>query len=305
MGLDDVKPTLDSMAFDPGGAPDEGLRTLRMALDRFIADGPQDSSLSGVVERTAAEVERFKSTVAARDFSLVYQPVVDLRTHEVDHYETFVRLGQEASPAQTIQMAEEMDLIQDLDLAVVQAVVQQLLKPANTRLRLAANISARSLMRPAFAERLLTILRYAQPARGRLIFEITESAALSDLQRADALVKGLRRGGAAICLDGFGSGASSFDYLRAVSVDSVKIDGRYIRDLSNLAGRNGVLVRHLAGLCRELKIISIAQMVENKETVQTLRQIGVDCGQGYLFGRPEAVPTPPIRHWQVMQAAQR
>ncbi len=305
MGLGAVKPTLDSLEFDPSGAPDEGLRTLRMALDRFISEGSKDSSLSGVVQRTAAEVDRFKSTVASRDFSLVYQPVVDLRTHEVDHYETFVRLGKEASPAQAIHMAEEMDLIQDLDLAVVQAVVQQLLKPANTRLRLAANISARSLMRPAFAERLLTTLRYAQPARGRLIFEITESAALGDLQGADALVRGLRRGGAAICLDGFGSGSSSFDYLRAVAVDAVKIDGRYIRELTSLNGRNGVLVRHLAGLCRELKITSIAQMVENRETVTALRQVGVDCGQGYLFGRPEAVPTPPVRGLPVMQAAQR
>lgn len=305
LGLGAVKPTLDSLALDPSRAPDEGLRTLKVALDRFIADGAQTVTLGGAVEQTVAEVERFKSTVAARDFSLVYQPVMDLRTHEVDHYETFVRFGGNASPTKAIHMAEEMDLIQDLDLAVVQAVVQQLLKPANTRLRLAANISARSLMRPAFAERLLTTLRYAQPARGRLIFEITESATLGDLQRADALVRGLRRGGAAICLDGFGSGASSIDYLRAVAVDSVKIDGRYNRELTNPGSRNGVLVRHLAGLCRELKITSIAQKVETKETVQALRQIGIDCGQGFLFGRPETAPTPPVRNRQVLQAAQR
>jgi len=121
-----------------------------------------------------------------------------------------------SGPAQQIQMAEQMDMIQDLDMAVVQAVVQQLLKASNSKLRLAANISARSLMRPAFAEKLLTVMRYAQPVRGRLIFEITESAAIGDLQRADALVRGLRRGGASICLDGFGSGTASFDYLRQV-----------------------------------------------------------------------------------------
>jgi EAL domain-containing protein (putative c-di-GMP-specific phosphodiesterase class I) len=257
--------------------------------------GAKSASLTGEVKKTVAQVDRFKSAVAAKDFSLVYQPVVDLKTHEVDHYETFVRLGQDASPAEDIHMAEEMDLIQDLDLAVVQAVVQQLLKPANTRLRLAANISARSLMRPAFAERLLTTLRYAQSARGRLIFEITESAALGDLHRASALVKGLRRGGAGICLDGFGSGSASFDYLRAVSVDSVKIDGRYIRELTAPGSRNGVLVRHLSGLCRELKVTSIAQMVETPQTVAALRQVGVDCGQGFLFGRPEPTPMPVQR----------
>ncbi|MDB5458442.1 MAG: histidine kinase [Caulobacteraceae bacterium] len=296
IGLSSVKPSLDSLEFDPNGLPTEGLRTLRVALDRFMKsnDGPKSASLTGEVEKAVAQIDRFKAAVATKDFSLVYQPVVDLKTHKVDHYETFVRLGKEASPAEDIHMAEEMDLIQDLDLAVVQAVVQQLLKPSHTQLRLAANISARSLSRPAFAERLLTTLRYAQPARGRLIFEITESAALGDLHRADALVRGLRRSGAAICLDGFGSGSSSFDYLRAVSVDSVKIDGRYIRELTEPGSRNGVLVRHLSGLCRELKITSIAQMVETPQTVAALRQVGVDCGQGYLFGRPESSPMPVL-----------
>jgi EAL domain-containing protein (putative c-di-GMP-specific phosphodiesterase class I) len=304
MGLETVKPAMDSFELDPSREPDEGLRTLKVALDRFISEGATGAaSLSGVVEKTAAEVESLKSTVASRDFALVYQPVVNLTTSDVDHFETFVRLGQEQSPAQQIQMAEQMDMIQDLDMAVVQAVVQQLLKASNSKLRLAANISARSLMRPAFAEKLLTVMRYAQPVRGRLIFEITESSAIGDLQRADALVRGLRRGGASICLDGFGSGAASFDYLRQVAVDAIKIDGRYIREMGSPTSRNGVMVRHVAGLCRELKITSVAQMVENKETALALRQIGIDCGQGFLFGRPEPTPTPPVRSWQMMKTA--
>ncbi len=303
MGLDSVKPSLDSVELDPSSAPDEGLRTLKVALDRFISEGATGATLDGVVQKTAAEVEILKTTVASRDFALVYQPVVNLTTSEVDHYETFVRLGKEKSPAQQIQMAEEMDMIQDLDMAVVQAVVQQLLKASNSKLRLAANISARSLMRPSFAEKLLTVMRYAQPVRGRLIFEITESAALGDLQRADALVRGLRRSGASICLDGFGSGNASIDYLRQVAVDAIKIDGRYISEMASASSRNGVLVRHLSGLCRELKITSIAQKVENKETVAALRQVGIDCGQGFLFGRPESTPTPPVRSWQMMKTA--
>ncbi|HEY4028893.1 MAG TPA: EAL domain-containing protein [Caulobacteraceae bacterium] len=303
IGLETVKPAHDSVELDPNHAPDEGLRTLRVALDRFITEGASGVSLSGVVQKTAAEVETLRALVATGDFTLAYQPVVNLTTSEVDHYETFVRLGQADSPARQIHMAEEMDMIQDIDMAVVKAVVQQLLKASNSKLRLAANISARSLMRPAFAEKLLTVMRYAQPARGRLIFEITESAAMGDLQRADALVRGLRRGGAGICLDGFGANASSFDYLRQVAVDAVKIDGRYIPDMAQQGSRNGVLVRHLAGLCRELKITSIAQKVEDRDTVAALHQIGVDCGQGFLFGRPESMPIPPVRGWQMMKAA--
>ena len=303
MGLEAVKPTLDSVELDPSRTPDEGLRTLKVALDRFITDGATGVTFDGVVQETVAEVESLRSSVASRDFALVYQPVVNLTTSEVDHYETFVRLGQEKSPAHQIQMAEEMDMIQDLDMAVVQAVVQQLLKASNSKLRLAANISARSLKRPAFAEKLLTVMRYAQPVRGRLILEITGGSAIGDLQQADALVRGLRRGGAGICLDGFGGGAASLDYLRQVAVDAIKIDGRYIRELASAGGRNGVLVRHLGSLCRELKITSIAQMVETKETVAALHQVGIDCGQGFLFGRPEPTPTPPVRSWQMMKTA--
>jgi EAL domain-containing protein (putative c-di-GMP-specific phosphodiesterase class I) len=303
MGMSSVKPSLDSMELDPGVPPTETLRALKVSLDRFMKaeDGPGGESLSGVMQKTVADVERFKAAVAAKDFTLVYQPVVDLKTNEVDHYETFVRLGKELSPADSIQMAEEMDLIQDLDLAVAQAVMQQLLKPANKQLRLAANISARSLLRPAFAERLLTALRHGQAARGRLIFEITENSGSGDLQRADALVRGLRRGGAAICLDGFGGG-SSMEYLRGVSVDSVKIDGRYIRELTEPGSRTEVLVRHFSQLCRELKITSIAQMVETPQTATALRKIGIDCGQGYLFGRPETAPMPVPRQIATQKA---
>ena len=301
IGMESIKPSLDSVELDPSRAPDEGLRTLKVALDRFISDGANPAALEGVVEKTVAEVEVLRSTVATRDFALVYQPVVNLTTAEVDHYETFVRLGQEKSPAQQIQMAEEMDMIQDLDMAVVQAVVQQLLKASNSKLRLAANISARSLMRPAFAEKLLTVMRYAQPVRGRLIFELAGNSALVDLQKADSLVRGLRRAGAGICLDGFGSGTASFEPLRQVAVDAIKIDGRNIHDLA--AGGGRVLVRQLAGLCRELKITSIAQMVEGKDTVVALRQVGIDCGQGFLFGRPEPTPMPPVRSWQMMKTA--
>lgn len=296
MGMPSVKPSLDSMPLDPGVAPTETLRALKISLDRFIKaeDGAQTESLSGVIQKTAIDVERFKSAIAAKDFILVYQPVVDLKTDRIDYYETFIRIGKDSSPAEAIHMAEEMELIQDLDMAVVQAVVQQLLRPENGSLRLAANISARSLLRPAFAERLLTTLRYAQPARGRLIIEISESQAIGDLQRADALVRGLRRGGAAICLDGFGGG-SSMDYLRGVSVDSVKIDGRYIRELAAPNNRTEVLVRHFGQLCRELKIASIAQMVETQPIADALGKIGIDYGQGYLFGRPAARPTLSTR----------
>jgi EAL domain-containing protein (putative c-di-GMP-specific phosphodiesterase class I) len=79
-------------------------------------------------------------------------------------------------------------------------------------------------------------------------------------------------------------------------VDEVKIDGRYIRDLSTAGGRNAAVVQHLTDLCRELKVSTVAEMIENDETADMLRKIGVDYGQGFLFGKPASQPQPaPIR----------
>ena len=207
-----------------------------------------------------------------------------------------MRLGDNTSPMDAILMAEGMDIIHDLDLAVVQTVIAEMKKPGRTALRLAANISARSLMQPAFTDKLLNLVKTETSVRGRLILEITESAVIEDLQAADALVRQLRQKGAKVALDDFGAGAASFDYLRAIRVDEVKIDGRYIRELSTAGGRNAAVVQHLTDLCRELKITTVAEMVENEETAEMLRKIGVDYGQGFLFGRPAPEPKPaPIR----------
>ena len=295
-GLPDIKPTMDSLELNADG-PAEGLRTLRVALDRFIAGGPSGmagGSLSGMIKQTATEAAKLKVQVATRRFSMAYQPVVDLKTGATDHYEALVRLGDDQSPAQSILMAEGMDIIQDLDFAVVQAVMAELKRPGRGMIKLAANISARSLMQPAFAGKLLDLVQAgaANGVRGRLIVEITESASIEDLPAADARVRKLRKEGCRVALDDFGAGAASLDYLRAIAVDEVKIDGRYIRDLTAVGDRNGVLVQHIADLCRELKVSTVAEMVETEQTVEVLRKIGVDFGQGYLFGRPAPEPRP-------------
>ncbi|HVY35625.1 MAG TPA: EAL domain-containing protein [Caulobacteraceae bacterium] len=303
VGLPQVRPTLDSLELGVEGAGDSA-RMLRMALDRFIAGGAAGmagGSLSGMIKQTVTEASRVKVQVASRRFSMAYQPVVNLQTGATDHYEALVRLGGNDSPTESILMAENMDIIHDLDTAVVQTVIAEMKKPGRSTLRLAANISARSLMMPAFTAKLLQMVHNEPSIRGRLILEITESAIIDDLPAADALVRRLRKEGCKLALDDFGAGAASFDYLRAIAVDEVKIDGRYIRELSTAGGRNTAVVQHLTDLCRELKVSTVAEMVENEETADMLRKIGVDFGQGFLFGRPAPEPTPaPIRRAPVV-----
>jgi EAL domain-containing protein (putative c-di-GMP-specific phosphodiesterase class I)/GGDEF domain-containing protein len=291
-GLPNIKPTVDSVELN-AERPGEGVRALRLALDRFIAGGPaglSGGSLGGMVKQTITDAAKLKIQVATRRFNMAYQPVVNLLTGATDHFEALVRLNEDDSPSESILMAEGMDIIQDLDFAVVQAVLTELKKPAHGALRLAANISGRSLMQPAFIDKLLGLIKSHPDARGRLILEITESAAIDDLKAADTVVRRLRKEACRVSLDDFGAGAASLDHLRMIAVDEVKIDGRYIRELNSASDRNGVLVQHISELCRELKVSTVAEMVETERTAEVLRKIGVDFAQGFLYGRPSAEP---------------
>ncbi len=272
---------------------EQGMRALKFALDAFIKGGPQTAgaAFGAILARTNADAKAFSKQVARKEFRLAYQPIVSLKTGELHHFEVLSRLADDdASPASMIQMAEELELIHDLDMAVAEQVIRKMTQAAGRRLNLAVNLSARSLMRPAFLQALLDKARAGGPTLvGRLIFEVTESAALDDLEAANNNIQALRQAGYPVCLDDFGSGAATLSYLRALAVDTVKIDGQYVKDIA-AGGRADSVVRHIAGLCRDLKVESVAEMIETREAAQILLTMGVDFGQGYHFGRPSPEP---------------
>jgi EAL domain-containing protein (putative c-di-GMP-specific phosphodiesterase class I) len=105
------------------------------------------------------------------------------------------------------------------------------------------------------------------------------------LDAVSNVVRGLRKAGHKVCLDDFGAGASAFQYLRALEVDVVKIDGIYVRDALK-TGKGQSFLKAMAGLCNDLGIATVAEMVENTNALAFLRACGVAYGQGYLFGRP-------------------
>jgi EAL domain-containing protein (putative c-di-GMP-specific phosphodiesterase class I) len=143
----------------------------------------------------------------------------------------------------------------------------------------------------------LLALTAAQPElRKRLIIEITETHALKALDAANDLIGQLQAGGHTVCLDDFGAGAASLDYLRLLNVDVVKIDGRYIRTLTE-APRDRVIVQHVVNMCRDLGIAVIAEMIENEETARAVMRMGAALGQGWLFGKATPSlqwPTPSL-----------
>lgn len=280
-------------------APSRLARALRFALDDFIAEGlktsPPDTlaeAMNRSVRRTLARAGELGAVISQRRFSLAFQPVVRLSNDSLHHHEALVRFENQGSPFELVRLAEEFDLIEELDRAIVEQVVRRLKADRTGKLRLAANVSGRSIVSAPFVEGLLRLIGQSPRLGQRLIFEITESAAIDDLAVANRHIQALRQVGCLVCLDDFGAGAASLAYLQALTVDVVKIDGRYVRDLAS-GGRDAALVRHLAKLCRDLKVQTVAEMVETPEAEAAVREAGVDFAQGWLYGRPADRPEPP------------
>jgi len=294
-----IRPTADVMPLRAEGQSRQAVRAMRYSLDSFLREGlasplPENLSeaLGRAMERTLDEVGALGSAIRERRFRLVYQPVVRLKDRSIHHYETLVRFGDEESPFPRIRMAEEMELIEPLDIAILETAVEMLTQTGG--LKLAVNVSGRTIASPDFVEHACKLIGRNPTARGRLMFELTESAALDDLAMADRHLQALRDQGCEICLDDFGAGAASLAYLQQLRLDVLKIDGRYIRDLQH-GGREATFVKHLVKMCAEMGVRTLAEMVETPAAEEAVRRAGVDMGQGWLYGAATDTPDAEVR----------
>jgi len=306
-----IKADAHVVPIDGGVAPARALKALRYALDDFLREGLKDTppmslseAMNRSVKRTLSRAGALGVAVSQRRFTLAYQPVVDLRTGVAHHHEALVRFEDGGSPFQLIRMAEEFDLIEELDHAIAEMAVKRLASDRTGAIKLAINISGRTIVNEGFVDHIDRLLARNDVAKGRLIFEITETCAIDDLPRANQHIQALRALGSLVCLDDFGAGASSFAYLQELSLDIVKIDGRYVRELAG-NGRDGAMVRRLVELCRDLKIRTVAEMVETAEVEEVVRKAGVDFAQGWLFGKPADQPQPALKVTSVTPAPRR
>jgi EAL domain-containing protein (putative c-di-GMP-specific phosphodiesterase class I) len=282
-----------------GTSPTRLGRALGLALDDFIAEGLEDTAPGSLAEamnrsvrRTLARAGELGAAVSQRRFTLAFQPVVSLADGALHHHEVLVRFENAHSPFALVRMAEEFDLIEELDRAVVEQTVRRLKADRLGGERLAVNVSGMTITSPRFVAEVESLIRKDDRLRGRLLFEITESAAIDDLSLADRHIQRLRNLGSLVCLDDFGSGSASLTYLQRLSVDIVKIDGRYVRELV-AGGRDAAVVSHVVNLCRELKVRTVAEMIETPEVEAAVRAAGVDFGQGWFYGRPSDRPEAP------------
>ena len=279
------------------GISDEDLANgLVYAINRFRSTEGQDFSIkhlstniSALVSTAAQSVNSFKRVVAESDFAVALQPIIDVMTGEIHHYEALARFDSAdggASPYETIMFAEETGLIQEFDLAMAQKVVEWLGKtPRNATTSLAVNVSGHSVGSAPYMSGIHKLLAENLWLRGRLLFEITESARMTDLDAADNFIQSLRTEGYTVCLDDFGAGAANFQYLSTMVVDVVKLDGSAVRNAQK-AQKGRAFMKALVGLCRDLGVETIAEMVDDRAGLEFIRDCGVQYVQGYLFGKP-------------------
>lgn len=239
---------------------------------------------------TCSWERRLRTALDQDRFVMHAQPIEDLRTGQ-RQYELLLRLvGRDCKlcePERFLPAAERAGLMSDIDRWVVLQAIYLLSRQANTRdgLRICANLSSMALNDRA----LLALIQREIGRTGidprRLMFEITETAAIADLAGAQRFVGALKRLGCRFALDDFGVGFSSFYYLKHLPVDVLKIEGGFVRNLAHDEIDQQV-VRGIVTVAQGLGKETIAEYVEDSETVAILRALGVDHAQGYQIGKP-------------------
>lgn len=225
---------------------------------------------------------------------LYFQPIVPLQTkgkRQIKHYEVLCRMiddkGEIVMPAHFIETAEDFGLIHRIDEFICRKALKFMQKEhaSGRDLSLAINLSGITFDDEETMARIRALVQHARLPEGRVIFEITETAALKDIGRAQRAIRELKKIGCKLALDDFGVGYSSFNYVRHLDIDYVKIDGSFIRQIHQNV-EDQVFVRALNDVAKGMNIQTIAEMVEDGDVENHIREIGIDYGQGYHFGRP-------------------
>jgi len=222
---------------------------------------------------------------------LFQQPVVRLKNCKPVHHEILVRIKDDAGgyilPGNFVEIAESLGLIQEIDLRVVEKLLDWLRTSgqADRKLRYFVNLSRVSISDQHWIQRFMALLSASGVNPNQLVFEITETAAMSEIDVTLTFIKRLKDMGCRFALDDFGAGFSSFYYLKRFDVDYLKIDGGFIRDLANDEGSR-IFVRALNDVAHGLDKQVIAEWVETPEALNLLLGMGTQFGQGFLFQHP-------------------
>ncbi|WP_051273220.1 EAL domain-containing protein [Desulfotruncus alcoholivorax] len=258
--------------------------------NRFAFAGSDEDPINRLTE-TNQLVGLIKNALKEDLFVLCFQPVVRVSDGKIIHHEALIRLqdknGKIISPGRFIPVAERFGLMHQIDLWVVQSSLATMRQ--FPELRLFINLSGVTLGDEAVLGLIESNILESGIDPSRIGFEITETAAVKDIFRAERWVRRIKSLGCLFALDDFGTGFSSFSYLRILPVDYIKIDGSFVRNLDKEPVHRA-LIQAINTIANTLGKKTIAEFVENENILKVLQAIGIDCGQGFYLGRPAPYP---------------
>ncbi|MCX4192964.1 putative bifunctional diguanylate cyclase/phosphodiesterase [Methylophaga sp. OBS1] len=237
---------------------------------------------------------RIRAALKEGHFLLEFQPIFALESAEVTHYECLLRMRGEGGvlyyPKEFIPVAEAMGLIHQIDFWVVDHALD-LLRAMPEHIAFAINLSGNVFLDEKLYPLVQNKLKQTGIDPERVVFEITETSAISNFDLTKRMVTSLRSLGCRFALDDFGAGFNSYSYLKHFPVDILKIDGGFITDLDS-DPVDQLLVKSMIDIAHSLGKKTVAEFVERESTMELLRGYGVDFVQGYLVGKPQPDISP-------------
>jgi EAL domain-containing protein (putative c-di-GMP-specific phosphodiesterase class I) len=234
---------------------------------------------------TLKVIDRVERAMLDERFVLHAQPIIDLNSGEVVQHELLIRMretdGRLIAPGEFLPVAERYALVGEIDWWVIKQATQ--LAGAGCPVQL--NLSARSVGDPDVLEHIQRRMAQWEVKPGMIVVEITETAIVEDQQAARAFAEGLHELGCQIALDDFGTGYGTLTYLKQIPVDFLKLDIEFVRDLASSSASRHV-VQAVLTLARDFHLQTIAEGVEDAETLAILAGLDVDFAQGFHIARP-------------------
>lgn len=232
---------------------------------------------------------RIRAALKHENFILEFQPIYDLKTESISHYECLIRMrgddGVLYYPNDFIPVAEAMGLLRHIDFWTVGRAFD-LMRTMPEEVSFTINLSSNAFLDESLYELVKEKLNNTGIDPDRVVFEITETSAISNMDATKRMVVSLRSLGCRFALDDFGAGFNSYSYLKHFPVDILKIDGGFITDLDN-DPVDQLLVKSMIDIAHSLGKKTVAEYVERASTMDLLRNYGVDYVQGYLIGKPK------------------
>jgi EAL domain-containing protein (putative c-di-GMP-specific phosphodiesterase class I) len=216
-----------------------------------------------------------------------FQPIVNLKTNECEINELLMRIeidGEYLPAAKFIETAEALGIVHKMDYMVIEKAFAKI-NETNYQGLLFINLSPKALIISEFINKIVVLAHNYNINRDNIVFEITERETVKSFSLLERFVQNLKLQGFSFAIDDFGSGFSSFHYIKKFPIDYIKIDGDFIINITK-DKKDVAFVKSIVALAKELKVKTIAEFVENEEILEFLKDIDIDYVQGYHIGKP-------------------